>query len=74
MWPHTRIPLSETRVSLASFARTRVRRSKLGCQNWTVVIYQAMINIKGISSMKLHRDLGFPENHLALGSPHLQGL
>ena len=44
------------------------QRSKLGYQTWAVAIYQATTNIKGISSMKLHRDLGITRKsvwHLA---------
>ena len=31
--------------------------SRLGYQIWAIAIFQMKTNIKGISSMKLHRDL-----------------
>ncbi len=32
--------------------------SKLGLQTWVIAIYLLTTNLKGVSSMKLHRDLG----------------
>ena len=40
---------------------TVMEHSKVSYQNWAIVTYQFMTNIKGISSMKLHRDLGIPQ-------------
>ena len=40
---------------------TVMRSSKLGYQVWAIAIYQAAVNIKGISSLKLHRDLGITQ-------------
>ena len=37
---------------------TVMHRSKLGCQTWAIAIYLLNTGIKGVSSMKLHRDLG----------------
>ena len=37
---------------------TVMERSRLGYQNRVLAIYQMLTNAKGISSMKLHRDLG----------------
>ena len=47
---------------------TVMHRSKLGYQKWVVAIYQMTTNLKGISSMKLSRDLGVTQEtswHLA---------
>ena len=42
--------------------------SKLGYQTWAIAIYLLMTNLKGVSSMKLHRDLEITQKsawHLA---------
>ena len=36
---------------------TVMEGSNLGYQKWAIAIYQMMTNLKGVSSMKLHRDL-----------------
>ena len=35
--------------------------SPLGCQTWVIAIYMVTTNLKGVSSMKLHRDLGITQ-------------
>ena len=35
--------------------------SKLGYRKWAIAIYLVMTNLKGVSSMKLHRDLGITQ-------------
>ena len=35
--------------------------SKLGYQKWAIAIYLMTTNLKGVSSMKLHRDLGITQ-------------
>ena len=45
-----------------------MQSSKLGYQTWAIAIYLFNTNIKGVSSMKLHRDLGITQKsawHLA---------
>ena len=47
---------------------TVMEGSNLGCQTWAIAIYQLTTNLKGVSSMKLHRDLGITQKsawHLA---------
>ena len=47
---------------------TVMQGSHLGYQVWAVAIYQMTTNLKGVSSMKLHRDLGITQKsawHLA---------
>ena len=47
---------------------TVMQRSKLGYRVWAIAIYLLVTNQKGVSSMKLHRDLGIPQTiawHLA---------
>lgn len=47
---------------------TVMQDSKLGYQEWAIAVYLANTNIKGTSSMKLHRDLGISQKsawHLA---------
>ena len=42
--------------------------SKLGYQTWAIAVYLVATNLKGVSSMKLHRDLGVTQKtawHLA---------
>jgi len=38
--------------------KTPMESSKLGFQTWAIALYQVTTNLKGVSSMKLHRDLG----------------
>ena len=35
--------------------------SKLGCQAWAIAVYLASTHIKGVSSMRLHRELGISQ-------------
>ena len=35
--------------------------SKIGYRKWAIAFYQILANLKGVSSMKLHRDLGIPQ-------------
>ena len=47
---------------------TLMHNSPLGFQTWAVAIYLLVTNLKGVSSMKLHRDLGISQKsawHLA---------
>lgn len=47
---------------------TVMASSKLGYQTWAIAIYLLTTNLKGVSSMKLHRDLGVTQKsawHLA---------
>ena len=47
---------------------TPLEDSKLGYQTWAVAIYLVTTSLKGVSSMKLHRDLGITQKsawHLA---------
>ena len=47
---------------------TVMHSSKLGCQAWALAIYVLTTNLKGTSTMKLHRDLGITQKsawHLA---------
>ena len=41
--------------------KTPLESSKLGFQVWAVALYQVTTNLKGVSSMKLHRDLGITQ-------------
>ncbi len=41
--------------------RTIMARSKLDYRTWAIAAYLLVINIKGISSMKLHRELGITQ-------------
>ncbi len=36
--------------------------SNLGFQDWAVAVYAVLTNLKGVSSMKLHRDLGITQS------------
>ena len=47
---------------------TLMQGSNLGFQKWAIAIYLSTTNLKGVSSMKLHRDLGITQKsawHLA---------
>ena len=41
--------------------KTPMEASNLGFQVWAIALYQAITNLKGVSSMKLHRDLGITQ-------------
>ena len=41
--------------------KTPMESSKLGFQVWVIALYQVTTNLKGVSSMKLHRDLGITQ-------------
>ena len=41
---------------------TVMRKSKLPLRKWAFAIYLHLTSLKGVSSMKLHRDLGITEN------------
>ena len=36
--------------------------SKIGLRKWAIAIYAFLTNLKGVSSMKLHRDLGIRQS------------
>jgi len=38
--------------------RSVMHSSKLGYQTWAIAVYQVVTGLKGVSAMKLHRDLG----------------
>ena len=38
-------------------AGTLMQSSSIGCRKWTIAVYLMTTNLKGVSSMKLHRDL-----------------
>ena len=40
---------------------TLMHHSRLGCQTWAIAIYLVTTHLKGVSSMKLHRDLGITQ-------------
>ena len=45
-----------------------MQSSKLDCQTWAIVIYLVVTSLKGVSSLKLHRDLDIAQKsawHLA---------
>ena len=41
--------------------KTPMESSKLSFQVWAIALYQVTTNLKGVSSMKLHRDLGITQ-------------
>ena len=41
--------------------KTPMEASNLGYQTWAIALYQVTTNLKGVSSMKLHRDLGITQ-------------
>jgi len=42
-------------------SKSIMHSSKLGYQTWAIALYLVATNLKGISSMKLHRDLGITQ-------------
>ena len=41
--------------------KTPMEASNLGYQTWAIALYQVTTSLKGVSSMKLHRDLGITQ-------------
>ena len=41
---------------------TLMADSNLGFQDWAIAVYAVLTNLKGVSSMKLHRDLGITQS------------
>lgn len=52
---------SECRKYFSVKFGTVMERSKISYQHWAIATYQFATNVKGISSMKLHRDLGITQ-------------
>lgn len=45
-----------------------MKRSKLGYRAWVIAVFLCLTSLKGVSGMKLHRDLGITQKaawHLA---------
>ena len=58
----------DCRRQFSAKTNTVMHKSKLGYQKWAIAVYQVTTNLKGISSMKLSRDLGVTQKtawHLA---------
>ncbi len=51
----------DCRKHFSAKTNTLMHGSKLGYQKWAVAIYFVATNLKGISSMKLHRELGITQ-------------
>ena len=39
-----------------------MQSSKIGCQKWVIALYMMTTGLKGVSSMKLHRELGIRQS------------
>ena len=62
--PASPCPLSAQKACAKRFSvrtKTPMESSKLGFQTWAIALYQVTTNLKGVSSMKLHRDLGITQ-------------
>ena len=53
--------------------KTPMEASNLGYQTWAIALYQVTINLKGVSSMKLHRDLGITQRSAWFLAHRLRG-
>ena len=54
---------------------TLMERSKIPLYKWAIAIYMVTTNLKSVSSMKLHRDLGhYPKIRLVHAAPHPSNL
>lgn len=49
---------SDCRKFFSAKTNTAMHASKVGYQKWAMAIYLLTTNLKGVSSMKLHRDIG----------------
>lgn len=51
----------DCRKHFSAKTKSLMHSSKLGYQKWAIAIYLVVTNLKGISSMKLHRELGITQ-------------
>ena len=51
----------DCRKHFSAKTKSLMHGSKLGYQTWAIAIYMVATNLKGISSMKLHRELGITQ-------------
>ncbi len=61
---------SDCRKYFSVRTNTLLQNSKLSLSTWAIAFYLFSTNLKGVSSMKLHRDLGITQKsawHLAHG-------
>lgn len=60
---HAKMPYwcSDCRSYFSVKVGTVMEASKIGYRKWAIAFYQILTNLKGISSMKLHRDLGISQ-------------
>ena len=59
---------SDCRKCISVRTNTLLQNSKLSLSTWAIAFYLYSTNLKGVSSMKLHRDLGITQKsawHLA---------
>ena len=59
--PTMRFHCRDCRRFFSTKTGTVMQSSKLGFQRWAIAIYALTTGIKGVSSMKLHRDLGITQ-------------
>ena len=60
---HSKMPYwcSDCRSYFSVKVGTVMEASKIGYRKWAIAFYQILTNLKGVSSMKLHRDLGISQ-------------
>ena len=60
---HAKMPYwcSDCRSYFSVKVGTVMESSKIGYQKWAIAFYQILTNLKGVSSMKLRRDLGISQ-------------
>ena len=58
---------NECKKQFSVKTNSMMHASKIGYQKWAIAIYLMTTNLKGASSMKLHRDLG---NHAEISVAH----
>ena len=52
---------NECKKQFSAKTNSMMHASKIGYQKWAIAIYLMTTNLKGVSSMKLHRDLGITQ-------------
>ena len=60
---HSKMPYwcSDCRSYFSVKVGTVMEASKIGYRKWAIAFYQILTNLKGVSSLKLHRDLGISQ-------------
>lgn len=61
--PDMRFRCRKCRKFFSTKTGTVMQGSNFGCQVWAIALFQMAANLQGVSSMKLHQDLGIAQKN-----------